>query len=130
MVSNNNSSYGVAFFSSLPRCSRWIWACSIMRSFHYLHYGFASIIVILGIKMLLGDVYHVPVTLSLVLIVLILMTSMIVSLLRPRAEDLKRILQRSQRLGVLSFRRLLLLENVFQLEKLRVREAMFQVALD
>jgi tellurite resistance protein TerC len=49
---------------------------------------------------------------------------MIVSLLRPRAEDLKRILQRSQRLGVLSFRRLLLLENVFQLEKLRVREAM------
>lgn len=48
---------------------------SFMRSFHYLHYGFASIIIILGIKMLLTDVYQV-------------------------------------------------LENVFQLEQLRVRDAM------
>jgi tellurite resistance protein TerC len=111
-------------FAMLGLRAMYFAVASFMRSFHYLHYGFASIIVILGIKMLLSDVYLVPVTLSLVLIVLILMASMIVSLLRPRAEDLKRILQRSQRLGVLSFRRLLLLENVFQLEKLRVREAM------
>jgi tellurite resistance protein TerC len=116
--------YTSNIFAMLGLRAMYFAVASFMRSFHYLHYGFASIIVILGIKMLLSDVYHVPVTLSLVLIVLILMASMIVSLLRPRAEDLKRILQRSQRLGVLSFRRLLLLENVFQLEKLRVREAM------
>lgn len=72
---------------------------SFMQSFHYLHYGFASIIMILGVKMLVSDVYHVPVTVSLVLIVLILMGSMIASLLRPRAEDLKRILQRSHGCG-------------------------------
>lgn len=35
-----------------------------MRMFHFLHYGFASIILILGCKMLLVDVYKVPVGLS------------------------------------------------------------------
>ena len=31
-----------------------------MQTFHLLHYGFASIITILGVKMLLSDVYKVP----------------------------------------------------------------------
>ena len=31
-----------------------------MQMFHFLHYGFASIIIILGGKMLLGDVFKVP----------------------------------------------------------------------
>lgn len=116
--------YTSNIFAMLGLRAMYFAVASFMQSFHYLHYGFASIIMILGIKMLVSDVYHVPVGISLVLIVLILMASMIASLLRPRAEDLKRMLQRSQRLGLMSFRRLLLLENVFQLEKLRVREAM------
>jgi mannitol/fructose-specific phosphotransferase system IIA component (Ntr-type) len=95
-----------------------------MRSFHYLHYGFASIIVILGIKMLLSDVYHLPIGVSLGLIVVILSAAVIASLLRPRREDLKRMLERSERRGLLSFRRLLLLENVFDLGTERVGRAM------
>jgi tellurite resistance protein TerC len=31
-----------------------------MQMFHFLHYGFASIIIILGVKMLLSDVYKLP----------------------------------------------------------------------
>jgi tellurite resistance protein TerC len=90
----------------------------------YLHYGFASIIAILGVKMLLSDVYHVPAAASLVLIVVILTAATIASLLRPRREDLKRMLERSERRGLLSFHRLLLLENVFDLGSERVRRAM------
>ena len=116
--------YSSNVFAMLGLRAMYFAVASFMRSFHYLHYGFASIIMILGVKMLVSDVYHVPVTISLMLIVLILMASMIASLLRPRAEDLKRILQRSQRLGLMSFRHLLLLENVFQLDRLQVREAM------
>src|SRR5215510_4409503 len=86
-----------------------------LRSFHYLHYGFASIIAILGVKMLLGDVYKVPIVVSLALIVVILTAAVIASLLRPRYEDLKRILERSERRGLFSFRRLLVFEKVFDL---------------
>jgi tellurite resistance protein TerC len=116
--------YTSNIFAMLGLRAMYFAVASFMRSFHYLHYGFASIIMVLGIKMLVSDVYHVPVTISLMLIVLILMASMIASLLRPHAEDLKRILQRSQRLGLMSFRHLLLLENVFQLDRLPVREVM------
>jgi TerC family integral membrane protein len=86
-----------------------------LRSFHYLHYGFASIIAILGVKMLLSDVYKVPIVASLALIVVILTAAVIASLLRPRYEDLKRILERSERRGLFSFRRLLVFEKVFDL---------------
>jgi hypothetical protein len=95
-----------------------------MRSFHYLHYGFASIIVVLGLKMLLGHVYDVPIGASLGIIVGILTVAIIASLLRPRREDLKRLLDRSERRGLLSFRRLLLLEKVFDLGSERVRGTM------
>ena len=116
--------YTSNIFAMLGLRAMYFAVASFMQSFHYLHYGFASIIMILGIKMLVSEVYQVPVTISLMLIVVILMASVIASLLRPRAEDLKRILQRSQRLGLMSFRHLLLLENVFQLDRLQVREAM------
>jgi hypothetical protein len=95
-----------------------------MRSFHYLHYGFASIIAILGVKMLVSDVYHVPIVASLGLIVVILTVAVIASLLRPRHDDLKRILERSERRGLFSFRRLLLMEKVFDLGRERVSAAM------
>jgi len=86
-----------------------------LKSFHYLHYGFASIIAILGVKMLLSDVYKLPISVSLALIVVILTVAVIASLLRPRYEDLKRILERSERRGLFSFRRLLVFEKVFDL---------------
>jgi tellurite resistance protein TerC len=94
-----------------------------MQMFHFLHYGFASIIVILGLKMLLSDVYKVPLGVSLALIVLILLICVIVSLLRPRKADLKMVFQRTERLGLIPFRRLLLIENIIDMGDLKVRDA-------
>jgi tellurite resistance protein TerC len=95
-----------------------------MQTFHFLHYGFASIITILGIKMLLDDVYKLPLAFSLVLIVFILLICVIVSLLRPRKADLKMMFERTERLGLIPFRRLLLIENIIDLGDLHVRDAM------
>lgn len=95
-----------------------------MRMFHALHYGFASIITILGAKMLLSKVVTVPVELSMVLIIFILLICVIVSLLRPRPADLKLLLGRTERLGLVPFRRLLLIENIIDLGDLKVRDAM------
>jgi tellurite resistance protein TerC len=95
-----------------------------MQMFHFLHYGFASIILILGLKMLLSDVYHVPVFVSLVLIVFILLICIILSLLRPRSDDLKPLFRRTERMGLIPFRRLLFIENIIDLDELRVRYAM------
>jgi Mg2+/Co2+ transporter CorB len=92
--------------------------------FHFLHYGFASIIIIFGAKMLLSDVYKVPIGISLALIVFILLICVIVSLLWPRKGDLKMMFERTERLGLIPFRRLLLIENIIDMGDLKVRDAM------
>lgn len=95
-----------------------------MRMFHFLHYGFASIILILGVKMLLSDVYKIPIALSLVLILVILLVCVIISLLRPRRDDLKMMFERPEKLGLMPFRRLLLIENIVDLGDIYVRDSM------
>lgn len=95
-----------------------------MQKFHLLHYGFASILVILGTKMLLSEWYKVPVAFSLVLVMVILFVCVILSLLRPRRDDLKMMFERPEKLGLIPFRRLLLIENVVDLGDLTVRDSM------
>jgi tellurite resistance protein TerC len=84
--------YTSNIFAMLGLRSLYFAAAGVMRMFHYLHYGFASIILILGVKMLLSDVYHVPVGASLTLIMVILFACVLASLLWPRRADLKRLL--------------------------------------
>jgi tellurite resistance protein TerC len=96
----------------------------LMRNFYFLHYGFASILVMLGAKMLLTRVVQVPTALSLVLIVFILLLCVIVSLLRPRKADLKRIFGLTAQLGLIPFRRLLVIENIIDHGDKLVREVM------
>ncbi len=55
-----------------------------MNRFYFLHYGFASIIIILAIKMLISDIYQIPILLSLALIIFILSLCIMISLFRPR----------------------------------------------
>lgn len=60
----------------------------IMQLFHYLHYGLSAILVFVGGKMLLVDVYKLPTLISLGVIAAILALSVGASLLWPkRAED-------------------------------------------
>jgi tellurite resistance protein TerC len=116
--------YTSNIFAMLGLRALYFAVAGFMRMFHFLHYGFASIILILGVKMLLSEVYTIPVEVSLVLIIDILAICVIVSLLRPRRDDLKPIFERTERLGLIPFRRLLLIENIIDLADLRVKDAM------
>ena len=95
-----------------------------MKMFHYLHYGFAMIVMILGVKMLASDFYKLPISISLVSIVFILMVCVIASILRPRKADLKQVFERTEQLGLIPFRRLLLIENIVDLGEREVSGSM------
>ena len=56
----------------------------IMRLFHYLHYGLSAILVFVGIKMLLSDIYKIPIGIALGVIAAILLVSVIASVVQPR----------------------------------------------
>ena len=116
--------YTSNIFAMLGLRALYFAVAGFMQMFHFLHYGFASIILILGVKMLLSDFYKIPVEASFVLILNILSVCVIVSLLRPRRADLKTIFERTERLGLIPFRRLLLIENILDLGDLKVSDAM------
>lgn len=59
---------------------------SIMKMFHYLHFGLAAILSFVGLKMILADFYHIPTLFALAFIGLALATSVIASLLNPKEE--------------------------------------------
>lgn len=111
-------------FAMLGLRSLYFAVSGVMRMFHALHYGFASIILILGVKMLVSDFYEVPVAVSLVLILVILLVCIIISLLRPRDQELKMHFERPEKLGLMPFRRLLLIENVVDMAEITVRDSM------
>jgi tellurite resistance protein TerC len=60
----------------------------IMQMFHYLHYGLSAILMFVGTKMLLADVYKVPLGASLGVIFALLAIAVTASLLRkPKPAD-------------------------------------------
>jgi tellurite resistance protein TerC len=59
----------------------------VVRLFHYLHYGLSAILVFVGAKMLLADVYKLPVGMALGVIAGILLIAVIASLLRSQRRD-------------------------------------------
>ncbi len=58
----------------------------IMQLFHYLHYGLSAILVFVGAKMLLADIYKIPIGIALGVVAGILLVSVIASILRPRGN--------------------------------------------
>ncbi|MFD2785636.1 TerC family protein [Hymenobacter rubripertinctus] len=63
----------------------------LMRLFHYLHYGLALILVFIGGKLLVADLFHVGLSLSLGVVGLILAGSVILSLLFPKKEAVSEV---------------------------------------
>ena len=59
----------------------------IMRLFHYLNYGLAIVLSFVGIKMLLTDIYKIPILISLGTIATVLLLSIIASILWPAREQ-------------------------------------------
>ena len=59
----------------------------VILKFHYLQLGLSAILVFVGAKMLLADIYHVPIGWSLVVVATILVASVVASLVFPKAES-------------------------------------------
>lgn len=57
---------------------------NFMDLFHHLHYGLAAILFFIGAKMLLKDVYHLPISWTLSFIAVTLVSSVIASLIWPK----------------------------------------------
>ena len=58
----------------------------IMNLFHYLHYGLAAILVFVGVKMCIVDIYKIPVSYSLFVIAGILVFSILASILNRKEK--------------------------------------------
>ena len=56
----------------------------VMQYFHYLHYGLSLILVFVGLKMLLAEIYKISVGTSLLVLAFILTVSIIASMLWPK----------------------------------------------
>ncbi len=55
----------------------------VVNLFHYLHYGLSAILVFVGTKMLITDLYHVPILASLGIVAALLVLSIAASLIWP-----------------------------------------------
>lgn len=58
----------------------------LVRIFHHLHYGLAVVLVFVGVKMLLSDIYKIPTPLSLAIVATVLLGSILASVLLPPRE--------------------------------------------
>jgi tellurite resistance protein TerC len=66
-------------FAILGLRSLYFALASTLHTFHYLKYGLAAILAFVGVKMLISDIYHMPVAVSLMAILGILAISILAS---------------------------------------------------
>ncbi len=74
-------------FAILGLRSLYFLLAGVIHKFHYLKLGLSVVLVFVGAKMLLTDVYKVPVGLSLGVIALILLLSVVASLVFPKSAQ-------------------------------------------
>ncbi len=58
-----------------------------MKLFHHLHYGLSFVLVFVGVKMVISEIYKIPIVLSLGIILAALTVSIAASLIWPKKED-------------------------------------------
>jgi tellurite resistance protein TerC len=77
-------------FAILGLRSLYFALAGVEKYFQYLKYGLSTILIFVGVKMSITDIYKIPVDLSLIVIVFILAISMIASVLvQKKSEKLK-----------------------------------------
>ena len=59
----------------------------VMRMFHYLHYGLSLVLVFVGIKMVIADLYKVPIAVALGVVALTIVVSILASIALPRPAE-------------------------------------------
>ena len=72
-------------------CITALWAlyliAGVIHKFHYLKLGLSLVLVFVGAKMLLIDVYKLPIGLSLGIVALVLLLAVIASLVFPKSAE-------------------------------------------
>jgi tellurite resistance protein TerC len=66
----------------------------VMDRFHYLKVGLSAVLVFVGVKMLVADLFKIPIAASLGIIVLMLGTSVVASFYWPRREESAQVAER------------------------------------
>ena len=74
-------------FAILGLRSLYFLLAGVIHKFHYLKLGLSLVLAFVGAKMLLSDVYKLPIGLSLVIIALVLLLSIIASLIFPKNAE-------------------------------------------
>lgn len=74
-------------FAILGLRSMYFALAGMMDRFHYLHYGLSVVLIFVGAKMLTSHYLEVPTALALGVVVLVLLTSVVASMLHPRAQQ-------------------------------------------
>ena len=83
---NSFIAYSSNIFAILGLRTFYFVLARFMKLFHYLNYGLSFILVFIGIKMLLADVWHIPVGAALGVVVLTLVFSVAASLIWPQQK--------------------------------------------
>jgi len=78
--------YSSNVFAILGLRALYFLLAGVMTSFHYLKYGLSIVLIFVGVKMLIADFVHVPISISLVTIGTILGVSVMASLVRTKRQ--------------------------------------------
>ncbi|MCS6958227.1 MAG: TerC family protein [Aquificaceae bacterium] len=81
--------YTSNIFAILGLRSLYFAAAGILPLFHYLHYGLSFILGFIGVKMLLSDIYKIPVEVSLLLIGSAIFVSVVASIIVKKEQESK-----------------------------------------
>jgi tellurite resistance protein TerC len=73
-------------FAILGLRSMYFLLAGIIDKFHYLRLGLALVLLFVGIKMILMDIYKIPIATSLAVVAAVIGGSVVLSLLRPKFE--------------------------------------------
>jgi tellurite resistance protein TerC len=71
-------------FAILGLRSMYFALAGMMEVFHYLHYGLSVVLIFIGAKMLASHYLEIPTVWALAIVLLVLATSVIASVLRPK----------------------------------------------
>lgn len=79
--------YTSNIFAILGLRSLYFALAGVIHKFHFLKIGLSMILIFIGMKMLIMDLYKIPTTYSLGVIAIVLTASVVLSILKPKQEE-------------------------------------------
>ncbi|HUP44192.1 MAG TPA: TerC family protein [Thermoanaerobaculia bacterium] len=79
--------YSSNVFAILGLRALYFLLAGVIHKFHFLKFGLSVVLVFVGVKMLIVDLYQIPVAVSLMVVAFILTAAVVASLIRPKVSD-------------------------------------------